>query len=356
MKIYNVMKVPQGLGYDEVDYDALYQSGYTAGHQSGYTDGLNACFSVYPLFIEDNEGSGGTYTIDIVTSGIWTASWDGMIPGSDWCTFSPSSGEGSGQITLTLQPYENPEGSYELTRMGDLTITNSNGQSAVVQVSQRPEAPVATALTWQTEDECFGIIYNLFSLENGQTIHTDVVPSPSGVSTNLVFTSTNSAITIDSNGNITRSGGTNFDEIEISVTDTISNITLSGSVFCEAVPYIFVLQPNDCPCEGVDYFNDCSCVPASGGTYHNQLAFEAPWYYNLTSVQLSSKPSWVTVNPSAWTICEPGNLTFTVEPCNEYASGTDTYRDGWVEFVGNDVSGLTGGFYIKQNKPEPPAA
>lgn len=43
MKIYNVVKVPQGLGYDDVDYEALYQSGYTAGYASGYTDGQEDC-------------------------------------------------------------------------------------------------------------------------------------------------------------------------------------------------------------------------------------------------------------------------------------------------------------------------
>lgn len=192
MKIYNVLKVPQGLGYDEVDYDALYQSGYTAGHQSGYTDGLNACFSVYPTEIEDNEGTGGTYTIEIVTGDIWTASWDGMIPGSNWCTFSPSSGEGSGQITLTLQPYENPEGYYELPRVGDLTVTNSKGESAVVQVGQRPQAAfvitpselvyeysgggkdaqITTPASWYIDDSDFEWEYNVWSPMYGETTWT----------------------------------------------------------------------------------------------------------------------------------------------------------------------------------------
>ena len=43
MKIYNVVKIPQGLGYDQFDYEEVWQSGYTAGYESGYTDGQNDC-------------------------------------------------------------------------------------------------------------------------------------------------------------------------------------------------------------------------------------------------------------------------------------------------------------------------
>ena len=368
MRIYNLLKAPEGLSYDEIDYEAVYQSGYTAGFDSGVTDGYNEyeCETEEPiLYVSTNfpqdgiiPATGGVYTMTISGNSSWTSNTVNYSGPGTLCTLSPDSGAADESTSVTVTFPANNDSIQGLVELGvsPMPDTGYTQDTNYFTWQFRYETASATALTWQTETECGDIIYNLFTLENGQTIHTDVVPSPSGVSTNLVFTSTNSAITIDSNGNITRSGGTNFDEIEISVTDTISNITLSGSVFCEVVPYLFVLEPNDCPCEGVDYHNDCSCVPASGGTYHNQLLFEAPWNYNLTSVQLSSKPSWVTVSPSAWTICAQGagDLTFTVEPCNEYASGTDTYRDGWVEFIGNDVSGLTGGFYIKQNKPEPP--
>ena len=41
MKIYNVVKIPQGLGYDQFDYEEIWQSGYTAGYESGFTDGFD---------------------------------------------------------------------------------------------------------------------------------------------------------------------------------------------------------------------------------------------------------------------------------------------------------------------------
>ena len=50
MKIYNVVKIPQGLGYDQFDYEEVWQSGYTAGYESGYTDGQNDCPEPEPVY------------------------------------------------------------------------------------------------------------------------------------------------------------------------------------------------------------------------------------------------------------------------------------------------------------------
>lgn len=57
MKIYNSTKIPSGLGYDEVDYDAIYQSGYTAGYQSGYDDYICPEPPERLCWLEDMEGN-----------------------------------------------------------------------------------------------------------------------------------------------------------------------------------------------------------------------------------------------------------------------------------------------------------
>lgn len=43
MKIYDIVNVPYGLGYDDSKYEEIRRSGYTAGYESGYTDGLASC-------------------------------------------------------------------------------------------------------------------------------------------------------------------------------------------------------------------------------------------------------------------------------------------------------------------------
>lgn len=57
MKIYNSTKIPSGLGYDDVDYDAIYQSGYSAGYQAGYDDYICPEPPERLCWLEDMEGN-----------------------------------------------------------------------------------------------------------------------------------------------------------------------------------------------------------------------------------------------------------------------------------------------------------
>lgn len=43
MKIYNVINKIDGLGNNDFDYEAVYNSGYTAGYGSGYTQAMEEC-------------------------------------------------------------------------------------------------------------------------------------------------------------------------------------------------------------------------------------------------------------------------------------------------------------------------
>lgn len=121
MKIYNVLKVPQGLGYDEVDYDALYQSGYTTGHQSGYTDGLNDCFYV------DKEGvyfgyAGGSEEVTVKCHGEWYISGD-----TTGFYVSALSGDGNGSFIVSAASFSDPC-SCDVSVVKELTITNEYGK------------------------------------------------------------------------------------------------------------------------------------------------------------------------------------------------------------------------------------
>lgn len=46
MKIYNMANIPSGFT-PEVDYDKIWQSGYTAGYASGYTDAIGTCEDIF---------------------------------------------------------------------------------------------------------------------------------------------------------------------------------------------------------------------------------------------------------------------------------------------------------------------
>lgn len=102
MKIYNVMKVPQGLGYEEVDYDALYQSGYTAGYNAGYNDGMDLCsdFDITPSELV-YQYSGGGKEVEITAPTSWHIDdsdfeweyniWSPMYGETTWTGFSADS-------------------------------------------------------------------------------------------------------------------------------------------------------------------------------------------------------------------------------------------------------------------------
>lgn len=206
--------------------------------------------------------------------------------------------------------------------------------------------PVAQILKWQFYDSCLGTwSANYIASEVNKTIISRVSCNPVDAVMNLVFSTDDSSIaSIDSAGTIV-CGPTPFQETTITVTDTISNLSVSKDVVIDSVPYIYVLEPNDCPCNDVEYHNDCRCVPASGGTYHNNMVFHAPWQYNMSEVHLVSKPDWVTITPTQQSGCSVIDIrtTFTVAP------NTGAARSGWVEYIANDISGLTGDFFIEQD-------
>lgn len=202
----------------------------------------------------------------------------------------------------------------------------------------------ATSLTWEFYDDCSGEWTEYPNVEASETVPSRVIATPSGADVNLVYSVEDSSVlTIDSAGTIV--GGSNcFQETTITVRDTISNLSITKEVFVDCIPYSTVLEPNDCPCGDISSFNDCGCVPASGGTYHNEMVFNAPWRYGLSEVNLISKPDWVTVLPVQETGCGliSLNLTFTV------AENSGSSRYGDVVFQGNDISGLTCDFRITQ--------
>ena len=272
MKIYNVTKIPQGLGYDEVDYEALYHSGYTAGHASGYTDAQTIC-----------------HTATAISLGV-------LYCPDEW--------------------KYNVEG---------------------------------------------------YPIEPGETKPTNVKASPSTAILDLVYSSSDPTIvSVDAEGNITGQMGKNYQSATITVTDRNTNLSASKEIDVVPEPYNWTLLPNDCPCTDYEGWNDCACVPASGGTYYIPLALHTPFWANTTEVTLIEKPSWVDISPSAatlpcheWVPIGSGGIpahtvTVTFEPCTEIASYEGEQRLGPVTYQENGVSGLTGGFYVAQYKQEPP--
>ena len=70
MKIYNIVNKPQGIGDDDIDFQELWESGYTAGYESGYTDGASSCFSVDPISVVFGS-DGGTIEAELTVCGDW---------------------------------------------------------------------------------------------------------------------------------------------------------------------------------------------------------------------------------------------------------------------------------------------
>lgn len=134
MKIYNVVKIPQGLGYDQFDYEEVWQSGYTAGYESGYTDGQNDCPEPKKeLWIEDLSGNvltsevvtlpttGGDYTFKVICTDetiVWNFTEQLANPWGDYT--------GSTTITKTLPARVVPGDFYTwstlYTKTADATV------------------------------------------------------------------------------------------------------------------------------------------------------------------------------------------------------------------------------------------
>lgn len=260
MKIYNVMKVPQGLGYDDVDYDAIYQSGYTAGYDDGYND-------------------------------------------------------------------------YECA--------------------------VATALTFGIYDFCTDSYIENGIIELRETgLPTQVLVSPSGVPVDLVYTSSNpSLVSVSSAGVLDCVTQIPWEEVTITVYDNISRLTASASCFVDSTPYMWVLEPNNCPCTDYGYTNGCGCVPASGGTFRQEVVLSKPKWTHSTAINVISTPEWITVSPTSAAVgCYDGTIVMnmTVAPCSEVATASGEQRTGTIVLGENGVCGLTLSVDVSQYKLEAP--
>ena len=86
MKIYNVINKIYGLGNNDFDYEAVYESGRTAGYDSGYTDAYEKCHHDY---------SKDALTFEILSAGTIQFTGSGQITpimysldnGLTWQTF-----------------------------------------------------------------------------------------------------------------------------------------------------------------------------------------------------------------------------------------------------------------------------
>lgn len=96
MKIYNVINKINGLGNNDFDYEAIYQSGYSAGHESGYTDGLEKC--------EEEHYKNLPLTFEIISGGTicWKCSADPSFHPERTIEYNINGGEWS-SITSTWE-------------------------------------------------------------------------------------------------------------------------------------------------------------------------------------------------------------------------------------------------------------
>lgn len=154
MKIYNVVKIPKGLGYD-VDYDAIYQSGYTAGYHTGYDNGSELCskFVLTPDEL-DYPISGGGNDVQITTNYSWVidddfewkyeASWTGFSAESlNRIEVSENAGEGDKEITITAPDLTDAPRVF----IGTTAVHSPDGNGFTAKVISRSGKLKATAKT-----------------------------------------------------------------------------------------------------------------------------------------------------------------------------------------------------------------
>jgi len=105
MRIYNLLKAPEGLSYDEIDYEAVYQSGYTAGFDSGVTDGYNEyeCEEiVVPYSLDFKLRDSYTLPLNIHYSGKWSITYASTSYPDNMVTLSQTEGTGNTEVLVTI--------------------------------------------------------------------------------------------------------------------------------------------------------------------------------------------------------------------------------------------------------------
>lgn len=230
-------------------------------------------------------------------------------------------------------------------------ITCQSGQTPVI----------ASSLTWYGVDNCGGREEHGLDIDSlNIPFPTYIEAIPSGAVLDMVYVSSDpSVISIDASGNVI--GHQSWTPVTLSATDLNSNITVTmDELEATPTPYTVNRALSDCPCgvalDGSYDSTSCSCVPVSGGTYHQELDFVAPSWANSTEIRMVSKPSWVSyVTPSAWTKCVSGevqNIEFTVDECYDASPLSGDYRHGEIVFQENGVSAMTNQIDIYQYKPE----
>ena len=165
MKIYNVVKIPQGLGYDQFDYEEVWQSGYTAGYESGYTDGQNDCpepdYRNMPLTFEILS-AGTIYWHSNVAQTGFQKTIQYSLNGGEWTEYTSS-------IQATGAPIE--------VQVGDIVrfIGNNDGYGI-------PNGSQATTFGGTTA--CFNLYGNIMSLIDSDN-YQNLTELPSGTSNNF---------------------------------------------------------------------------------------------------------------------------------------------------------------------------
>lgn len=132
MKIYNVMKVPQGLGYDDVDYDAIYQSGYTAGYDDGYNN-YECEEIVVPSTLQFELFNSYTLPLDIQYSGEWSITYTSVSHPDNMVTLSQTEGRGNTEVLVTFVG-DLPCTGFP-TIFGQLIVSDTFGRSKGVALS-----------------------------------------------------------------------------------------------------------------------------------------------------------------------------------------------------------------------------
>ena len=370
MRIYNLLKAPEGLSYDEIDYEAVYQSGYTAGYNSGLTDGYNEYECEEPeepiLYVSTNfpqdgiiPATGGVYTMTVSGNTSWTSNTVNFSGSGTLCTLSPNSGAANESTTVTVTFPANNDSIQGLVELGVNPMPETGYTQDVNYFTWqfRYETPSATALTLGIYDFCTDSYVENGSIELFETgLHTQVLVSPSGVPVDLVYTSSDpSLITVSSAGVLDCVAQTPWDEVTITVYDNISRLTASASCLVDNTPYIWTVEPNNCPCSSQN--DRCGCVPASGGTFRQEAVLDKPKWANSTVINVISTPEWITVSPTSASVgCYNGTIVMdmTVAPCSEVATVAGEQRTGTIVLGENGVSGLTVGIEVSQYKLEEP--
>lgn len=201
MKIYTRINKPQGIGYEEVDYEALFQSGYTAGYESGYTAGYDD-YECQTLSVDKDEiyfnFDGGQDEFNITCRGNWYISGDYYF-----FEVSAVSGEGDSTVIVSCNPFTS-DCSCDTTIIKEIIISNDYGESVTV------------SLTHSGQDKALhGLYYDFISASGASFVSDDPLA--------IRFPSTGGSYRLEVwFGNATAGTETDFN-----VTSPYSNITVT---------------------------------------------------------------------------------------------------------------------------------